>query len=65
MELICFSLYSVSLVWEKPAHSGTFPSHSTVYKKPWTLPLLVALKGDGSKESKAGCRMARGGSGGC
>lgn len=55
MESICFSFSSTGLGWEKPAHSGTFPSHSVVCKKPCSLPLLVTLKGGGSKEAKAGC----------
>lgn len=55
MESICFSFSSTGLGWEKPAHSGTFPSHSAVCEKPTSLPLLVTLKGGGGKEPKAAC----------
>lgn len=34
MEPICFSFSSMGLVWEKPAHSGTLPSHSPVCEEP-------------------------------
>lgn len=59
MEPICFSFSSMGLVWEKPAHLGTFPSHSAVCKKPCSLSLLVTLKGKWGKEAKAGCRRAK------
>lgn len=51
----CFSFSSTGLVGEKPAHSGTFPSHRAVCKKPGSLPLLVTPKGSGGKEAKVGC----------
>lgn len=54
-EPVCFPFSSTGLIWEKPAHSGTFPSHSAVYKKPCSLPLLVTSKGSRGKEARAGC----------
>lgn len=54
-ESTCSSSSSTGLAWEKPAHSGTFPSHSAVCKKPRSRPLSATLRGGGGEEAEAGC----------
>lgn len=67
-ESICSSFSSTGLAWEKPAHSGTFPAHSAVCKKPCSRPPSVSPRGDGNEEGgeEAGCgRNAQDGPGRC
>lgn len=54
------SLPSVGLGWEKSAHSGTFPSHSAVCKKPWPLPLLVTPGGGWGQGGRGRLQNGRG-----